>query len=141
MAELSVKDKAIRLAKRFAHAIEAIGLAMENKLEDARNNNIGVRIRTRSGNVLMSQSKIEQLITSSFLYKLKKASEMTPEVRSKSRTQFSIAKRYAVAWKARIKRKIAKRSKGPKNKSRKKKSSATVRSSRRKRNTNLNRTP
>lgn len=111
LAEFSVKDKSIRLAKRFCEATKAIGIAMQNKLSDIRNNNVGARIRTRSGNAVGAATHLEKVIRSSFLFKLREAADAVPDGRPHSKTQFLAAKRYAVAWKARIKRKIAKRSK------------------------------
>lgn len=135
-------NKAIRLAKRFRVALSNIGSTMENKLADARNNNAGARIRTRSGNVHGADTKIERFIRGSFLYKLWEASKLETAKMTYPKAQFSIAKRYAAAWKARIKRKIVKRARmeSGKRKTRKKKRSAdsAVRGSKRRRNNNLN---
>lgn len=64
------------MARRFSGVVDDIGRRMAAKLEDARNNNTGSRIRTRSGNTHRSLSKIEQLIVNSFIYKLWEASKM-----------------------------------------------------------------
>ena len=142
LAELSVRSKAIRLAKRFRSVTDEIGNKMEMKLQDAKNNNTGGRIRTRSGNVLVGQSRIEKVIRSSFLFKLREASVCDLEKLTFSKAQFGAAKRYAVAWKARIKRKIAKRAKkgtgGRKKRRTRAGTSSVTMVSRRRRNRNLN---
>lgn len=144
LAELSVRSKAIRLAKRFRGATDEIGNKMKMKLEDAKNNNTGERMRTRSGNVHGGQSRIEKVILSSFLFKLREASVCELEKLPFSKAQFGAAKRYAVAWKARIKRKIAKRAKkntgsnGARKRRTRTGTSSVTRASRRRRNKNLN---
>lgn len=98
-------------------------------------------MRTRSGNTHGNQSWIEKTILSSFLFKLREASELDLEKLPFPKVQFGAAKRYSAAWKTRIKRKIAKRAKeGSSATGRKRRSgtSGVTRASRRRRNKNLN---
>lgn len=140
LAELSIKGKAIRLAKRFETSTRNIGTFMQKVLEqEATSRSAESRIRTRSGNELTHMSRIEKCIKDSFIYKLRQAAELPSEDRDYKKVQFMAAKRYASKWKQKIKRMIVHRSKNDnRNRRGKRKARSSTAASKRRRNIGLN---